>query len=73
MTIVQQDTSKRQNGVKHRCISVNICKDLCGTDSMHVNTGQYHPLYIAVQLSNYYNKLKWLFSFFFSYLTEREI
>lgn len=60
--------------VLQRCISVYICKDLCGTDSMHLNTGQYHPLYMTVQLSNYYNKLKWLFSFFFfSYLTEREI
>ncbi len=55
------------------CISVDICKDLCGTDSMHLNTRQYHPLYITVQLSNYYNKLKCLFSLFFSYLTEREI
>lgn len=44
--------------IQHRCDSVIVHQTLCSTDSMHLATQQYHPLYIIVQLSNDYSILK---------------
>lgn len=81
---LHRDASKTQNRMifsflphctmwQHKCISVHICKDLHGADSMHLNTGQEHPLHITVHPSNHCDKLQKVLAFFVLFKSKRNI
>lgn len=51
----QNNWQNRMKGVAAYGTVAIVHQTLCSTDSMHLATQQYHPLYIIVQLSNDYS------------------
>lgn len=63
---------QKRTGRKVGASVLTFVKDVCGIDSMHLNTQQCHPVHVTAQLSKSDRQLEvFFFSLFFSYLTER--